>query len=209
MVSRLLRVALTGGIATGKSRCLRGLSALGTPVIDADALSRDVVAPGTPGLAAIIRRFGPQVLGSDGSLDREALGRIVFGDAAARRDLEAVIHPMVYAAIEDWFEQLPVQVSFGVADIPLLYETDHAGDFDRVIVAACDPVEQRRRVILRDGLSEVEADQRIASQMPIGEKRARADYVVDTSGEAADTEKQVVEIWKRLRTEAGTGLRGT
>jgi dephospho-CoA kinase len=200
VADRLLRVALTGGIATGKSRCLRAFASLGTPVIDADALARDAVGPGTPGLAAVAHRFGRGVLAPDGGLDREALGRIVFDDPAARHDLEAIIHPVVYAAIFAWFDSLPAG-SFGIADIPLLYETGRAGDFDRVIVAACDPAEQRRRVMARDGLAEHEADQRIGAQMPIGEKLARADFVIDTTGADADTYRQVVEVWERLRAE--------
>jgi dephospho-CoA kinase len=200
---RAFRVALTGGIATGKTSCLRVFAALGAPVIDADTLARAAVEPGTTGLSAVAARFGHLVLTADGTLDREALGRVVFADPSARRDLEAIIHPAVYAAIEDWFNQLNGQKPFGIADVPLLYETGRTADFDRVVVAACDPAEQKRRVMARDGLSETEADQRIAAQLPIAHKRAQADYVIDTSGDAEETERQVVEIWERLQAESG------
>jgi dephospho-CoA kinase len=201
VATRIQRVALTGGIATGKSHCLRRFASLGVPVIDADVLARDAVAPGTPGLASVVRRFGPQVLGLDGMLDREALARIVFADAGARRDLEAIVHPVVYAAIQDWFSHLDSQTPFGIADIPLLYETGHAGDFDRVIVAACDVETQLQRVMARDGLTKAEAERRLAAQMPISEKRRKADYVVDTSGEPSETDRRVLEVWERLRAD--------
>ena len=205
MAPRLLRVALTGGIATGKSRCLAGFGALGVPVIDADKLAREAVAPGTLGHSAIVRRFGSKVIGADGTVDRDALGRVVFDDARARQDLEGIIHPFVYTAIREWFDGLSRTPAFAVADIPLLYETGHERDFDLVIVAACDPAQQRQRLIARDGLSEAEARQRIAAQIPIDQKRAGADYVIDTSGELADTDRQVVEIWERLRRRARHG----
>jgi dephospho-CoA kinase len=195
-----LRVALTGGIGTGKSYCLSRLSGLGVPVIDADELVREVQAPGTPGLAAIADRFGTSVLTAAGELDRAFLARRVFADPAARRDLEAIVHPLVYRRIDEWFDT-PAAGGFGVADVPLLYETGHEVDFDRVIVAACGPAQQLERLVAR-GLSADEARQRIAAQLPVEEKRHRADYVVDTSGSKADTDRQVIEVWERLRADA-------
>lgn len=208
-----LRVALTGGIATGKSYCLRRFAALGADVIDADRLARDAVAPGTPGLAAVLSRFGSGVLGPGGVLNRKALARIVFGDPAARRDLEAIVHPLVYAAIQAWFSRLAAERApapaasetprVGIADVPLLYETGHAGDFDYVIVAACPVAEQRRRVIVRDGVTGDEADRRITAQLPIEAKRARADFVIDTSGTFDHTNHQIDTVWARLSTRPG------
>jgi dephospho-CoA kinase len=205
--ARLLRVALTGGLATGKSYCLDAFARLGVPVIDADSLARAAVAPGADGLTRVAERFGPGVISADGSLDREALGRIVFSDAAARRDLEAIVHPVVFAGIEQWFTGLEQDRASGrnaapgvaIAEVPLLYETGHASDFDRVIVAACDPEEQKRRAIARGGLSEAEAERRMAAQIPIAEKRRRADYVVDTGGTLADTDRQVGQVLEQLR----------
>src|SRR6187455_1923113 len=115
----MLRVALTGGIGTGKSYCLARFAALGVPTIDADLLARAAVAPGTSGLAAVAARFGTAVLGADGALDRPALGRIVFGDNKARAALEAILHPEVYRRIREWFANLPAGTRLAMADIPL------------------------------------------------------------------------------------------
>ena len=203
-----MRVALTGGIATGKSHCLRAFALLGVRTLDGDVLAHEAVEPGTVGLAAVVARFGRHLLQPDGTLDRGALGRIVFADAAARRDLEAIIHPLVYAAIQQGVENpqgqgdIPESHSFSMTDIPLLYETGHAEDFDRVVVAACRPDQQLQRLMARDGLSEAEARRRIGTQLPIEEKAERADYVIDTSGSLADTDRQVVEVWERLRAES-------
>lgn len=197
MRARPLRIALTGGLATGKSYCLAAFARLGAPVIDADTLARAAVEPGTPGLTAVVRRFGAGVLGPDGRLDRDALGRVVFHDAAARRDLEAIVHPEVYAAIARWFDGL-AGAPAGVAEIPLLYETGHAGDFDRVVVAACSREEQVRRAMARDGLSAADIERRLAAQLPIDVKRARADDVIDTGGSLAETERQVRAVWEKL-----------
>jgi dephospho-CoA kinase len=193
---RAKRVALTGGIATGKSRCLSVLRALGVPTIDADQLARDVVAPGTSGLHAIVDRFGGAVLAPDGTLNREALGALVFVDTLARHDLEAIVHPRVYAAITQWFAQL--DASAGVADIPLLYETGREGDFDIVIVAACTPEQQIERLMSRSGLSADAARQRIAAQLPLADKVARADYVIDTSGTLEQTDANTRAVWERV-----------
>ena len=165
----MLRVALTGGIGTGKSYCLERFAAHGVPTIDADVLARAAVAPGTPGLAAIAARFGSGVLAGDGTLDRPALGRIVFGDTKARTALEAIVHPEVYRRIREWFANLPPGTRVAIADIPLLFETGHNHDFDEVVVAACDPEEQVRRVMARDDLSDAEARARLAAQLPIEE----------------------------------------
>jgi dephospho-CoA kinase len=196
VTGRPLRIALTGGIATGKSACLAAFARLGAAIIDADTLARAAVEPGTPGLALVVRRFGTGVLAADGRLNREALGRLVFSDADARRDLEAIVHPEVYAGIRRWFGGLS-GLPAGVAEVPLLYETDHAVDFDRVVVAACSREEQKRRAMARDGLSEAEVERRLAAQWPIEAKRRRADAVVDTGGTLAETERQVGAIWAK------------
>ena len=150
----MLRVALTGGIATGKSYCLERFAAHGAATIDADVLARVAVAPGTPGLDAIVARFGTAVLASDATLDRLGLGRIVFGDAKARAALEAIVHPEVYRHIREWFANLPASTRVAIADIPLVFETGHNHDFDEVVVAACDPEEQVRRVMARNNLTD-------------------------------------------------------
>jgi dephospho-CoA kinase len=195
----LLRVALTGGIATGKSYCLTRFAASGIPGVDADVLARDAVAPGSPGLAAVARRFGTSVLAADGSLNRPALAAVVFSDRTARADLEAIIHPEVYRRIQEWFVNLPHTTNVAIADIPLLYETGHEHEFDRVVVAACAPEEQVRRLVQRDGLTLEAALARLAAQWPIDEKVARADYVIRTDGTHEETASQVQRIADALQ----------
>jgi dephospho-CoA kinase len=197
----MLRVGLTGGIATGKSYCLARFAALGVPVVDADLLARDAVAPGSRALADVATRFGASILLPDGSLDRAALGRIVFTDRAARTDLEAIVHPEVYRRIGEWFAARPPATRLAIADIPLLFETGHDHDFERVIVAACDPQQQLRRLMQRDSLSEAEARARLNAQWPIEEKVARADYVIKTDGSVADTDSQVRTVYEMLNAE--------
>jgi len=187
----MLRIALTGGIATGKSYCTAAFARLGVPVIDADLLAREAVAPGTRGLQAIGERYGRHLIGADGSLDRAALARVVFSDARARADLEAIVHPEVYRRIREWFANLPAGTRLAIADIPLLFETGQQHDFDIVIVCACAPSEQVRRIMARNSLSDADARARIAAQLPIDEKVARAEYVIWTDRGFAETDAQV------------------
>jgi dephospho-CoA kinase len=196
----MVRAALTGGIATGKSYCLAKFAELGATTIDADRLAREAVAPGTPGLARVVERFGAGVLLADGTLNRPALGRIVFADRTARADLEAIVHPEVYRRISEWFANLP-SGTIAIADIPLLFETGHEHDFDRVIVAACDPAEQLRRLAVRDGLTRESARARLDAQWPIDEKVARADYVIRTDDGFGETDREVGKILESLKAE--------
>ena len=195
------RIALTGGIATGKSHVAARFRHHGVPVVDADVLSRESVAAGSPGLAAVVSRFGPDILSASGTLDRERLGAIVFGDVDARRDLEAIVHPFVRRGIEDFFATLPASERFAVADVPLLFETGRESQFDAVIVVACTPQTQLQRVMERDGLTRENAQRRIASQWPIEEKVSRADYVIRTDGSYAATDEQVDRLVKELRQD--------
>jgi dephospho-CoA kinase len=196
----MIRAALTGGIATGKSYVARRLREAGVPVVDADALAREAVAEGTPGLAAVTERFGRGVLNSSGELDRARLGEIVFSDAAARHDLEAIIHPIVRARIAEFFEHLPADRPFAVADVPLLFETGRERAFDRIIVVASSPATQIERIMTRDRLSREAAQQRLAAQIPIDEKVKRADYVIRTDGTHAETDAQVARVLDSLRS---------
>ena len=200
MTPRTLRVALTGGIATGKSHCLRRFTELGAPTIDADTLAKKAVEPGTDGFNAVVRRFGTGIVGADGTLDRAALGNVVFGDDEARHALEAIIHPTVRQSIDRWFEALDRQpgVRAGIADIPLLFETGRDRDFDVVVVAACAPATQKARLMNRDGFSEEQADQRIRAQMPIDDKARRARHVISTEGTIAETDRQVAQVWAEI-----------
>ena len=193
------RVGLTGGIATGKSHVRAVFEALGVPTIDADVLAHNAVAPGSAAFEAVKARFGPSVLDSAGGLDRRKLGSVVFADPQARKDLEAIIHPEVVDAIDRWFSSLDARVHpFAIADVPLLYEANRERDYDVVIVTACELPTQIRRVMARDGISEGEAKQRIAAQLPIEEKVRRADHVIRTDGLLASTNAQVHEVYKRL-----------
>lgn len=193
------RVGLTGGIATGKSHVRAVFEALGVPTIDADVLAHEAVAPGSPGFDAVKARFGPDVVDATGAIDRRKLGNLVFADAQARKDLEAIIHPAVVAAIERWFSSLDAQAhAFAIADVPLLYEASRERDYDVVIVTACELPTQIRRVMARDGITEAEARQRIAAQLPLEEKTRRADHVIRTDGLVASTNAQVHEVYRRL-----------
>ena len=201
----MLQAALTGGIATGKSHCLGRFAALGVPVLDADRLARLAVAPGSPGLDAVVERFGGSILREDGSLDRPALAAIIFADRTARADLEAIVHPDVYRRIREWFARPPPATPVAIADIPLLFETGHEHDFDKVIVAACSPQEQLRRLRVRDGLNESDARARLEAQWPIEEKANRADYVIRTDGTFAETDAEIARVHKELAYTAGAG----
>jgi dephospho-CoA kinase len=198
--ARVRRIALTGGIATGKSHVRALMEKLGVPTIDSDTLARQAVAQGTPGLAEVVREFGASIVTPAGELDRSRLGTIIFADPQARRVLEAIIHPRVREATNAWFASLdPAVHAFAVADIPLLYEVDRDKDFDEVIVVAADAETQVRRVMERDDMSEVEARKRLRAQLPIDEKVRRANHVIRTTDSYADTERQVKRVVEALR----------
>jgi dephospho-CoA kinase len=202
VAGRVRRVALTGGIATGKSHVRAEFERLGVPTIDSDVLARDAVKPGSPGLAAVVARFGPDILDASGELDRRRLAGIVFADSQSRLDLEAIVHPAVREATTAWFAALdPAAHRFAVADIPLLYEVGRDRDFDTVIVAAVDAQTQLQRVMRRDSVSEDEARQRVAAQLPIDQKVGRADYVIRTGGSFDETNRQVADLIERLSRE--------
>lgn len=194
------RVALTGGIATGKTHVARRLAEHHhIPVIDSDLIVHGAFAARGPLVDRVAGRFGESVRSPDGSIDRRTLARVVFSDPTARHALEALVHPYVYQQISDWFESLPAATPFAVADIPLLFETKRAGDFDVVIVAAAAPDVQLQRVMERDGATRAEAERRLEAQWPIEEKVARADYVIRTDGNKEDTDRQVDDLVDQLR----------
>jgi len=198
-MAEVRRIGLTGGIATGKSYVRSRFESLGVPTIDADVLAREAVAPGSEGLTAIVSRFGSAVLDPSGALDRRAMAAIVFADPTARRDLEGIIHPFVRRRADEWFRSLdPLRVPFAVADIPLLFETGGQGAYDAVVVTACGPEEQVRRIMARDQVTAAEARQRLVAQLPIDDKVRRADYVVRTDGTHEETDRQVREVFTHL-----------
>lgn len=193
------RIALTGGIATGKSYVANRLKEAGVAMVDADVLSREVVAPGSPGLAAVRRRFGPDSVRRDGTMDRVRIAQIVFKDKRARLDLEAIIHPAVQRAIDEFFAGLPKRTAFAVADIPLLYETGRDKQFDEVIVVACPRQMQLQRVMERNKLSKEDAERRLNAQLPIDEKAKKAKHVIRTDGTFEQTDAQVAALLKLLK----------
>ncbi|HUL58838.1 MAG TPA: dephospho-CoA kinase [Anaeromyxobacteraceae bacterium] len=199
-------VGLTGGIATGKSTFAALLRARGVPVLDADALARAAVAPGTPALAEIARAFGAEVLAADGTLDRRKVAARVFADPAARRRLEAITHPAVRAAMRAETARLEAAgQALVLYDTPLLYEVGLDRELDAVAVVYAPREEQRARLAARDGLGPAEADARLAAQLDIEEKARRADFVVDNTGATAALGEKADRLLADLR--AGRGRR--
>ena len=196
-----LRVGLTGGVASGKSTVSRRLAELGAVVIDADLLAREVVAPGTEGLAEVVAAFGRQVLDPSGALDRPALGAVVFADEELRRVLEAIIHPRVRAAGAT-LEAGSADDAVVVHDIPLLVETGQAGAFDVVLVVDAPVEEQLRRMVEDRGMSPGDAEARIAAQASRPQRLAVADVVIDNSGDLTGLREQVDRAWTALRARA-------
>jgi dephospho-CoA kinase len=194
----MLRIGLTGGIASGKSTVADLLRQAGIPVIDADVLARRAVAPGSPALDAIRRRF-PSVVDEQGRLDREALGRVVFSDPAARADLNAIVHPAVRRlAHEEMAEAERRGERAAVYDVPLLFEAGLEGDFDLVVVVNVPPAVQLERLMRRDGRSRQEAEDRIRAQMALSDKARRAGLVIDNGGSLEETRRQVDALITRL-----------
>jgi dephospho-CoA kinase len=194
-------VGLTGGIAAGKSVVARRLAELGAVIVDADALAREVVEPGTPGLDAIRRRFGDAVIAPDGTLDRAALGAIVFSDAEARADLNGITHPAVRQRSRELFDAAAAANPEAVVvyDVPLLVEGTRTDEFDRIIVVHAARGERLRRLVELRGMAADEAARRIDAQATDEERLAVADDVIDTDGTLDQTLRQVDALWDRLR----------
>jgi dephospho-CoA kinase len=199
----VLLVGLTGGIGSGKSTVARMLELRGAVVFDADVLARQAVEPGTPGHDAVVERFGANVLGPGGELDREALASIVFADPAARRDLEAIVHPEVRRLFAEGCEAYRDDDVVVVFSAPLLVETGMHTAFE-VLVVVSTPVESQIERLLRDrGMREDSIRSRIAAQAPLEEKAAVADVIVDNEGTLEELQAQVDRLWNDLRTRAG------
>ncbi|MFN8189630.1 MAG: dephospho-CoA kinase [Nocardioidaceae bacterium] len=192
-----LRVALTGGVASGKSTVAAMLVELGAVVIDADLLAREAVAPGTDGLAEVVAAFGSHVLTDDGELDRPALGAIVFADEDRRRTLEAIIHPRVRARAAE-LEAAAAPGALVVHDIPLLVETGRAGEFDAVLVVDVPVATQIERMVGLRGMTEAEATARIAAQASREQRAAVATYLIDNTGSLDALRARVDEIAAEL-----------
>ncbi|WP_377272158.1 dephospho-CoA kinase [Peterkaempfera sp. SMS 1(5)a] len=197
----MLRVGLTGGIGAGKSEVSRLLASLGAVIVDADLIAREVVEPGTPGLAAVVAEFGETVLRPDGTLDRPALGTVVFADPERLAALNAIVHPLVRERSAE-LEAAAGPGDVVVQDVPLLAENGLAPLYDLVVVVdAPDEVRLDRLVRLR-GMAEDEARARMSAQSARADRLAVADVVIDNSGALADLEPRVHEVWEQLRTRA-------
>jgi dephospho-CoA kinase len=199
---KFLLVGLTGGIATGKSTVADTLRRLGAEIIDADQLAREVVAPGEPALAEIVREFG-DVLQPDGTLDRKKLGAIVFGDTPRRKRLEAITHPAIRERFLARLRELEAVGFEGLVffDAPVMIESGNYRNMDRLVVVFTGDATQRERLMARDGMSAAEAGRRMATQMPVADKAKLADYVIDNSGDRAATEARTREVFEALLAE--------
>jgi len=199
-------IGLTGGIATGKSTFAAALRELGAAVIDADALAREAVRRGSAALEEIARAFGSEVVGADGELDRRRMAELVFADPAVRARLEAITHPAVRRAMERETQRL-AEAGHALAfyDVPLLYEVGLDRALDCVVLVYAPPEVQRARLMARDGLSPADAEARLAAQMPIDEKAARADVVVSNQGSLVELRAKAAPLLAALR--AGLGRR--
>ncbi|MCB2225371.1 MAG: dephospho-CoA kinase [Desulfarculaceae bacterium] len=196
----MLRVGLTGGIASGKSTVDRMLVELGAFLVDTDQLSRVAVEPGSPGLERIAARFGPEMIAPDGSLDRARLRALVFADAAARNQLNRIVHPEVARLTNAQLASLESEHPQGVAiiDVPLLFESGWQRGLDRTVLVWVPREVQLKRLMSRDHCSQNQAEEALEAQMPLKNKKALADFLVDNAGALDETLKQVKRLWQQL-----------
>ncbi|MGH2659695.1 MAG: dephospho-CoA kinase [Actinomycetota bacterium] len=198
----MLLVGLTGGIGSGKSTVARMLEKRGAVVFDADVLARQAVAPGTPGFDRVVERFGPNVLAPGGDLDREALASIVFADPAARRDLEAIVHPEVRRMFAEGCEEYEGTDRVVVFSAPLLVETGMHTAFQALLVLSTSVETQVERLMRERGLSEAAIRARIEAQLPLEAKAEVADVIIDNEGTTEELEGQVDRAWRELHARA-------
>jgi dephospho-CoA kinase len=191
---------LTGGAASGKSTVAQMFAELGAKIIDADRLGHELIRAPQPAYHEIVSRFGFEILDAQGEIDRQRLGAVVFADAEKLRALNAILHPRIMERCEQLAEGFHLQDSRAVVlvDAALIYEAELAARFAKIIVTWCRPEQQLERLLARSGLARAEAERRIAAQMPMEEKRRRADYVIDCSGELEGTRRQVANLFARL-----------
>ena len=194
----MLRVGLTGGIGAGKSEVSARLAAQGAVVIDADAIAREVVEPGTEGLAEVVGAFGPEVLLPDGRLDRPRLGEIVFADPELRGKLNEIVHPRVGARMAE-LEREAGPASIVVHDVPLIAESGRTDAYDLVVVVDVPPRVQMDRLVRRRGMTREQAEARMAAQASREQRLAIADIVIDNSGSLTELDRQVGDLWSELR----------
>ena len=201
----MLKVGLTGSIAVGKSFVLGILRELGARTLDADAVAREVVEPGSAGLQAVVDEFGAEILKPDGSLNRAGLGAIVFADEAKRQKLNSILHPFIIARQDEimrqWEQETPDAIA--VVDAALMIESGGYKRFDKLIVVHCQTQIQLERLMKRDNITHEEAERRITAQMPQAEKMRHADYLIDTSEGFESARQQTTAVWQELLTAGG------
>jgi dephospho-CoA kinase len=197
----MLRVGLTGGIATGKSTVGAMFVELGCHLIESDQITHQLFEPGQAVHAAVVKQFGNRILAPDGTIDRRILGDIVFKDPQARAKLNGLVHPAIIQRQQEWLQEMEAQDPHGIAivDAALMIEVGTYRNYDKVIVVTCSPEMQRERLRARSALSEEEIESRIRSQMPAEEKIKYADFVIDNSGSIESTRVQVETVYQQLR----------
>ena len=197
----MLRVGLTGGIASGKSTVSAMMRDRNVPVLAADPLGHRLMEPGASAYDEVVREFGAEILGEGGKVDRGKLGTIVFANPAKRARLNWILHPKIIGAIREWFQSLdrPGGPEFAVMEAALIYEANVQRDVNRVVVCWCTPEQQLERLIAR-GLSQEQAQRRIGAQMPVDEKKKLADMVIDCSGSMEETQRQVEDVIGKLKS---------
>lgn len=198
----MLKVGLTGSIAVGKSYVCECFRELGCHILDADKTAREVVKPGSSGLAQIVSEFGSDIRKPNGELDRKSLANIVFADEAKRNLLNSIVHPLVIERQNHWIRELEKTDPNGIAfvDAALMIESGSFRRFDKIVVVWCEPAIQLSRLMLRDDLDEAEAQKRIAAQMSQEEKKRFADYLIDTSGSLENVQRQAFKVFEQLRS---------
>jgi dephospho-CoA kinase len=202
----MLKVALTGNVASGKSTVARLWSEAGVPVVRADDLAREVVVPGSEGLSRVVAALGEEILEADGSLSRARLRDRIFRNPSERRQVEAILHPLIGAHRNRWMEELEAEgAALGIAEIPLLFEAGLEGEFDAVVLVDAPQKEQLRRIRDQRGIEEEEALRIMAAQIPSAEKRSRADFLLENGGSLEDLEVRAMALLDLLRARARRG----
>jgi dephospho-CoA kinase len=192
---------LTGGVASGKSTAARMFEELGAKVIDADQLGHELLRPPLPAFQEVVRHFGKEILETTGAIDRKRLGAIVFADVKKLNELNAIMHPRIRERVEQLAEECEASNPHDVilVDAALIFEAGIGGKFRKVIVAWCLPAQQIKRLMAKTGLLQEDAERRIAAQIPVEEKRRRADFLIDCSGSLENTRKEVGEVFSKLK----------
>ncbi len=199
-----MKIALTGGIASGKSTVARMFAGLGADILDADSVARDAVKPNSPGCRALFELLGAEYFAPDGELDRHKLRELIIRDAGVRSRVNAALHPVIFACMDREWERIRAADPDAVVifDIPLLFESGSAGFFDTIILVYVPAKVQVDRLMQRDGLTRPEAENTLTMQLPIESKKARAHFVIDNSADIESTRRQVLSLWKKISPTA-------